>query len=338
MATRNGDWGVVDYTPLLALKPRTQNFLEDLGIFSEMTTDYLDVENAEFEREVKGYTGMYNVSRGADRQMAGDEYAQLKILKVPFATLDKVTKPKEVNGFRQYGTEDTPADVRKLVEKRVEHINRSHDRYKRDVQYHALINNKVFAFDQDGNEITSLAENYSTLWDAPRNTQALDLTDTTTDPFIALGAGRTNIIQNAGDDGDDYQVLYICNSSQFDALISHPVVEAAYSNYPSEQEPLRKRLSGDRNNRFFRHKGVVIAEDISGKIANTQGFMLPMNFEGLTAAAYAPADTMEHVNKISEGSYLFLKEGRRSHVIESEVAYMVNILRPELITDFTVTL
>lgn len=338
MSTRNGDWGVIDYTPLLALKPRTQNFLEELGIFSEATTEYLDGENAEFEREVKGYTGMYNVARGADRQQAGDEYAQLEILKVPFATLDKVTKPKEVNAFREYGTEDTPASVQRLVEKRIEHINRSHDRYKRDVQYHALIENKVFAFDKDGNEVTTLAKDYSTLWGAPRNTETMDLTDSGVDPFIALGQGRLNIIQNAGDDADGYQVLYICNTTQFDSIVSHAIVEAAYANYPSEQEPLRKRLSGDRNNRFFRHKGLLIAEDISGKIEDGKGYMIPMNFDGLVSAAYAPADTMEHVGKVSQGSYLFMKEGRRSHVIESEVAYMVNILRPELITEYTVTL
>lgn len=338
MAVRMGDWGVTDYTPLMALKPRSQNLLEELGIFSEATTEYLDGEFAEFEREEKGLTGMYNVSRGADRQFAGTESARKELFRVPFATLDAITKPQEVNAFREYGTENTPASVERLVERKIEHIQRSHARYVRDVQYHALVSNKVFAFDKDGNELTGLAKNYSTVWGAARNTETLDLSDASTDPFIALGKGRTNVIQNAGDDGDNYDILYLLNSTQFDAIISHPIVQAAYENYPSEQEPLRRRLSGNRNNRTFRHKGVVLVEDISGKIVNTKGFMLPIGFEGLTAAAYAPADTIEHVNTMSEGSYLFMKENYRSTTIESEVSYMVSLNRPELITEFTVTL
>lgn len=333
-----GDWGVTDYTPLMALKPRSQNLLEELGIFSEATTEYLDGEFAEFEREEKGLTGMYNVSRGADRQFAGTESARKELFRVPFATLDAITKPQEVNAFREYGTENTPASVERLVERKIEHIQRSHARYVRDVQYHALVSNKVFAFDKDGNELTGLAKNYSTVWGAPRNTETLNLADASTDPFIALGKGRTNVIQNAGDDGDNYGIMYLVETEQFEAIVTHPLVQAAYESFPSEQDPLRKRLSGNRNNRVFRHKGVVIVEDFSGKIVNTKGYMLPIDFDGLAAAAYAPADTNEHVGTISEGSYLFMKENFRATTVESEVSYMVSLNRPELITEFDVTL
>lgn len=334
---RMGDYGVIDYTPLMELKPRSQNLLEELGIFSEATTEYLDSEYAEFEREEKGYTGMHNVSRGADRQFAGTEQARKEVFIVPFATLDTITKPQEVNAFREYGTENTPASIERLVEKKIEHVQRSHARYIRDVQYEALVNNRVYAYDKDGNQLTSLAKNYSTVWGAARNTGSFDLKNAAVDPFVGISAGRTNIIQNAGDDGDNYEVLLLVNTTAFDLIISHPLVQAAYENYPSEQEPLRRRLSGNRNNRTFRHKGVVVVEDISGKIVDTKGYMLPMNFDGLTSAAYAPADTVEHVNTISQGSYLFMVENRRSTVIESEVSYMVAIQRPELITEFTIT-
>lgn len=337
---RMGDWGVTDYTPLMALKPRSQNLLEQLGIFSEGSTEYLTGEWAEFEREEKGLTNMHNVERGADRQFAGTEQARKEALRVPFATLDSVTKPQEVNAFREYGTENMPASVERLVNKKIEHIQRSHARYIRDVQYQAIVNNKVYAFDKDGNELTSLAKNYSTLWGAARDTQTMDLTNAAVDPFSELAKGRLNLIQNAGDDGDGYRVIYLVDTTQFDLIITHPLVEAAYSQYPSDQEPLRRRLGMTNefsNNRVFEHKGITVIEDISGKIASTKGYMIPVGLE-IASAAYAPADTVMHVGQVSEGSYLFMKETMRSTVIESEVAYLAMLTRPELISEFTVTI
>lgn len=343
MATRLGNYGITDYTPLMSLVPRSQNFLEEIGLFSEMDTDYLDTEYAEFEREEKGLTAMHTVARGADRQHAGTEQARKEMFRVPFATLDGVTRPQEVQGFREYGTEDTPASVERLVEKKIGHIQRSHARYIRDVMYTAIVDNKVFAVDKDGNEVTSLAKDYSTVWGAPRNTVTIDYTDAAVDPFSKIDEGRTNIIDNAGDNADGYSIVYLVSSAEFNAIITHPLVQAAYDQYPSDQEPLRRRLgmNGDqnRNNRVFEHKGVVVLEDISGKVtAATGGRIFPRGIADFAKAAYAPADTMEHANTISEGSYLFLKEELRYSVIESEVAFMVMLSRPELITDTTITL
>lgn len=349
MGTRaNGDYGFTDYTPLLALKPRTQNLLQELGIFGSMDEQFLAGENAEFERENKGLTGMYNVARGADRQFAGDETAQLEIFKVPFATLDKVTKPHEVVAFREYGTENTPASVENLVEKRIDHIQRSHSRYIRNVMYTALTDNKVFAFDKSGTELASLAKNYSTVWGQARGTGSIDLTDTATDPFLALRAARQTVIDKAGDDADGYEVIYIVGTNQFGQLTSHPLVEAAYENYESRQEPLRRRLglvNEFSNVEVFEHKGVTVISDISGKIADVtggataKGYFLPMGIADMFGGAYAIADTVEGADgRVADKGYLFMEEGRRSVVIESEVAYMSMITRPELITDFTVTL
>lgn len=343
MATRLGNYGITDYTPLMALVPRSQNFLEEIGLFTEMDTDYLDSEYAEFEREEKGLTKMHNVARGSDRQHAGTEQARKEVFQVPFATLDGVTRPQEVQGFREYGTEDAPASVERLVEKKVAHIQRSHARYIRNVMYRAIVENKIYAEDKDGNEIASLAKNYSTVWSAPRNTVSIDYTNTAVDPFDQIDQGRTNVIDNAGDDADGYSIVYLVGSQEFNALISHPQVEAAYDQFPSDQEPLRRRLgmNGDqnRNNRIFEHKGVVVLEDISGLInATTGGRIFPLGIADFAKAAYAPADTMEHANTVSEGSYLFMKDELRYSVIESEVSFMVMLSRPELITDTSITL
>lgn len=338
---RLGDYGIVDYTPLMAIKPRSQNFLQELGIFPmDEQAQYIDSEWAEFEREEKGLTSMYNVERGSDRQFAGDDKAQKEMLRVPLATLDKVTKPHEVQSFRQYGEDDTPATVERLVENRVEHIQRSHARYIRDAQYKALVENKVLARDADGAELTSLAKDFSTMWDAARNTENMDLSNASINPFTTLAKGRENIIDKAGDDADGYDMVYITSTAQFDAIVSHALVAPSYNEYSDRQEAVRLGLDVKRNNRVFTYpnSGITVVEDISKKIADTKGFFLPVGFDEFADAVFAPADTIEHANKISEGSYLFLKENHRSVVIESEVSYAAVLLRPELITDFTVTL
>lgn len=334
--TRMGDWGVIDYTPLMALVPRSKNLLEDLGIFSDANTDYKDGEYMEMERELKGKTKMHTANRGAERQFAGTEGAEKHILQIPFAPLDAVTKPQEVNAFREYGTENSNATIEAVVERKIAHIQRSHADYIRRAQYSAIVNDKVYAPLADGSD-SPLAKNFSTLWGKSRGTTSIDFSASTKDPFEALEEGRTQIIENAGDDGDDYAIMALVNTRQFTALVNHPLVEAAYANYPSEQEPLRNRLSGNKMNRIFRHKGVVVVEDISGHIANGKCHVLPMNMDGFAVAAYAPADTIDHVGTISQGSYLFMKENYRSQVIESEIAYLAAITRPELITDVTVT-
>lgn len=338
---RLGDYGIVDYTPLMAIVPRKKNFLQELGIFPEDSqANYADTDFIEFEREEKGVTKMYNVKRGADRQFAGDEKDQKVMLQAPLASLDKVTKPHEVQNFRQYGEENAPATVERLVENRVAHIQRSHEEYMADVQYHALIENKVYAFDKDGNEITGLAKDYSTLWSAPRNTATMDLTNASVDPIKSLSAGRTNIIQKMGGNASSVNMVYLCNSAQFDAIVSHALVKPTYEEYSERQESVRLGLDVTRINRVFKapNSGLTIVEDVTNEIEDEQGFFLPVGLPEFTAAAFAPADVIEFAGKTSEGSYLFLKENHRSVVIESEVAYIVAILRPELITDFTVTL
>lgn len=338
---RLGDYGIVDYTPLMAIKPRSQNFLQELGIFPmDEQAQYINSEWAEFEREEKGLTSMYNVERGADRQFAGDDKAQKEMLRVPLATLDKVTKPHEVQSFRQYGEENTPATVERLVENRVQHIQDSHHRYIRDAQYKALVENKVLARDKDGSELTTLAKDFSVMWGAARNTETMDLTNASVNPFDTLEAGRTNIIDKAGDDSRGYNMIYIVSTAQFKAIVNHALVAPSYNEYSERQESVRLGLDVKSNNRTFTYpnSGITVVEDTSKEISNNKGFFLPAGFAQFSDAVFAPADTIEHANKISEGSYLFLKENHRSVVIESEVSYAPVLLRPELITDFTVTL
>ncbi|AGH32200.1 hypothetical protein VPHG_00134 [Vibrio phage 11895-B1] len=331
-----GDFGITDYTPLMDLVPRTFTIFEELGIINEVENRYLTTTSVEMERVTLGEDEMEAHARGADRAFAGDDSAQIETFRIPFFPLDKVSTPEEVDGFREWGTEGAPASIDKLVQRRIARIQRSHAKLRRDAFYTALIENKVHA-KRNGADITALAKNFSTVWSKPRNTETLDLTSSTVDPFSQFELARQNVIEKAGDDADAYEMVVVVNSKQYTQIVTNQFVEAAYDSYASEQEPLRQRLNGNRNNRIFRHKGVVVLEDISGKIADNKCFAFPMGIPDFWVQCFSPANTIQHVNTVAEESYLFMKEEPRATIIESETSMAVILTRPELITDFTVT-
>ena len=335
MTTRMGDYGVIDYTPLMELAPRVNSLLEDIGLVNEFNTKHLTGVWAEFERRTLTTTEMSTKARGADRNFLGGDGSRKEMIQIPFFPLDAITVPNEVQGFREIGTEDTPASVEKLVQRKIASLQRSHAAMRRSAQYKALVSNTTYAIDEAGAPIASLTTNYSTLWGAPRNTGTITLGDGAVDPYIALEAARQNVIQKAGDGAESYTMIAIVPSAQFNGIVSHPLVRGAYSQYSSTQEPLRDRLSGNKNNQMFNHKGILLIEDNSGLLTSTVGHVLPLGIDDMFVDAFAPADTIDHANTTAEESYLFMKENYRSTTLESESSYVVMLTRPELITDIT---
>ncbi len=337
MSARMGDFGVVDYTPLMALAPRTENFLEKLGVFDMADADYIDQRYAEFEREEKGLTDMYNVARGGERQFMGSEGARKELIEVPYATLDTNVRGNEVEAFREYGTESSTATIEALVERKIQHIQRSHGKYIRDVQYTALLENKIRAVDSAGNEVPALAKNFSTLWGAPRKTATVDTT-AATDPFVALGAARQEIVDDMGENTGFSGMVLMVTTRDFNAIVGHAQVRSAFENRDAgTTEYLTRRLGGDALHQVFTFKGITVLEDTSGKLTNGTGVMFPLDYEGMFKHTFAPAYGKDFVNKVSTGSALFLLEGWREDRIESELSYCCMITRSELIANVTIT-
>jgi hypothetical protein len=338
--TRNGDWGVQDYTPLMALRPRTQNLLEELGLFSEANTVYGQTTVAEFERNTLTESDIAARARGADRNYAGRENGRKEFFPIPFFPLDGSVKPSDVQDLRAIaeGDGNVPETTQNRVNKLVDHIQRSHAKLIRKAQYHAITANSTYS-----PTLTSGQANYSTKWGAARKevlAAAFDLADQTVDPLETLEKeGRKHIIANAGDDADGYDIIFLCGSDTFTGIITHSKVEGAYQAYASVQEPLRQRLNGNRNNRIFRNaKGFTIIEDVSLEIDQDKGYMMPMGMEEMWGMQFAPADTTEHANTTAEAAYMFMEEKFRSTTIMSESSFVVLNSRPELVVAFTATL
>lgn len=344
---RDGDLQLQNFTSLLELVEREENLLERLGLFS---VDYSDKTVHEFERILGGTDTMYSVARGADRQVAGDDSAKNAWIEIPFFALDKVTKPNEVQDMREFGTPDVSLTVQKRVQRIVERIQRGHARLHTNVMYEALLGS-TYAKDAAGADRAGLVKTYQAMFAVPDadmfagvagGVGAVDLTDVATNPADYFETYRQHVIAQAGDQGDDYEVVALCDSESFTNLKNHPDYVEAFANYSSEVEPLRNRLGGLKNNRVLSWQGVTYIEDISGKIGNATAnrgriMMFPMGFD-MFQLVYAPADTEEHADTTAEAAYLFLDSQRRKTVVESETSVVAVNTRPELVANIVTTI
>ena len=169
-------------------------------------------------------------------------------------------------------------------------------------------------------------------------TADVDFTKLGTDPIEVLEAeARAHIIDWAGDNGNNYEIVVLASRQWFSALIAHPQVTGAYSQYPSTQEMLRRRLGGNANNRIFEHKNILFIEDISGNIEAGDAYIFPRGIDRMFEIYYAPSDTLADANQTAQELYVFFKESQylREAKIESETSFLSVNNRPELVVKST---
>lgn len=340
MAIRKGNFGLQNFTRLMELQTRKIGIFEHMGLLNEMDTVFLDSTGSLFERVTDGEDEILAKARGGDRNFAGRENARSEYFSSAFFPLDGKVTAQDIQDLRLLGTEQEPENAANRVKRLVARIQRSHSVQLQKAMLYAIVNNKTYFPGMTGQE-----KDYSTIWGAARKqvpNTAFDLSDPAVDPFETLNKeGRRHIIDNAQDDAEGYEVMFACSSDVFDGLIAHPKFEASYSQYASEQEPLRQRISGNRNNRVFKHKGVIVVEIINsaaGSLGSTKGYLYPLGVSDFVKLAYSPADTMKLANTVAEESYMFLKEDDRYTTVESETSFVIVLTRPELIVEFTATL
>lgn len=327
--TRSGDYEILEFHDVAELVPRTDNALGQLGLFEE----YFGVSTkVEIERIADGYDVMQAKERGGDRNYAGNEQSQLVDFRIPFFPLDKMTKPHEIQDFREYATADAPAKVETRVERNVARIMLSHDFLKRKIMYTAL-KGDTYA---EGLAGTQYAKNFATVWGVTADvvSTTYDFTAGTNPALWVETNVRKHITAQAKDNATSYRVIALCGSGYFNSLANHPAVQGAFDAYASDQEPLRNRLAsgnGDTVGQIFKYKGVTYIEDISGEIGDADAYFLPMGIQDMFQLHYAPADTIEDANEIAREAYIWLEETRRTAKIESETSVVAVNTRPELV-------
>ncbi len=325
MATvRKGNFEIIDLTELVELAPRTPKMLSSLGLVEDVVygkTTWAEVERVEeFTDTIKAQ------ERGGDRNFAGRENAIVRNFKIPFFPLDDKIKASDVQDLREYVETDASKSLQGRVDRSMKRIKRSHDTHKEKALYAAI---KGTSYTNNGGQVYDYATEFGVSGDVI--TADIDFS-TVTLPSAEIETARAHIIDNAKDNGDAYQIIAICGRDWFNRFVESDEITDAYNGYPSQQEPLRKRLGGDLINRSFEHKGVTYIEDISGYIDSTDAYIMPLGISDMFQMQYAPADTKAAANQTAEEMYVFLlSDDHRLETLETETSFLICNTRPELV-------
>jgi hypothetical protein len=331
---RSNDFQIVDLGATLEIVPRQFRLITNMNLF----TPYHGVTTvAQVERVDEVVTDFPARRRQGERNYVGTEKAQLRNFNIPFFPLDRQITAADVQNFRQYFSVDAPRTVQDAIARVVRRIRISHEQLKEKAMLQAVMGKSWSPSDP------TAQYNYFTEWGVTQHTANIDFTDVAIDPTDALEAeARGYIIDEAGDNGDNYDIVVLASRQWFAALINHPLIMNAYQYYSSTQEPLRRRLgdgSENSNNRMFVHKGFTFIEDISGYIPAGEAYVLPRGIDDMFQIHYAPGDDVHEANTPAAELYLWYKESayHREQKVESETSFLTVNCRPELVVRSTGT-
>lgn len=328
-----------DFSQLMELTERTENIWEIAGLLDQTEYDYWNSTSGKMRRVTDGFEEIKAQARGGSRNYVGRENAIERSFDTAFFPLDGKVTAQDVQDLVRLDTDgdEVPEDVTNRIRRMVRRIQGSHARLMNRAMFYAIKENKTYHPSMPAKE-----QDFSVEFGVARKvvpTTTFNLTDVNTDPFTTLEKeGRRHIIQQAGDLAEGYEIIFVCSSDVFDALIEHPKFEGAYSQYESTQEPLRQRLRGDANNRAFKHKGIVVLESIEpaakGGFANNAGYLMPLGMSEMFKVAFAPADVPELANTTAQPAYLFLEQTPRAQTVQSESSFVIVNTRPDLVIEF----
>lgn len=333
---RDSKFTITDHTPEINLIPKIWSLITGMNLFSEVHNITGTTADVEYVTEVQG--DIPARLRGGERNYVGSENAKVIPLKVPFYPLDRRISPKDIQSFRQYGSGNEAKTV--LTE-----VTRVMQRIRND---HTVLIEKAQAAAIQGIGLNGIAPNthynYFTEFGFTQTSVQVDFTSGSVDPATTIEKDARRTIITSAQDGTDshasYSLVTICHPEWFDAFIAHPDVEEAYTNYASEQEPLRKRLgmnNPDDSVRVFRHKDVTYIEDLSGNFPAGEAFMMPRDFGNMFRCYYSPADDLEYANTEGQELYLWYKgnDFDRQYKVESEASFLMVNTRPDLVIRLT---
>lgn len=329
MATyRSNDFQILDFTSMLEIVPREYRLITDMNLFTEYRGKTTVAQVERIDETVGDFEAR---RRGGERNYIGTESARLENFNIPFFPLDRQINAADIQNFRAYGTENAPKTVEQEVIRVLARLRRYHAQLKEKAMFAAVMGVSYAPGDRRAQY------NYYDVWGVDQHTAPVNFADPAIDPTDVIEAeARAFIIDNAGDNGNNYDIVVLASRQWFSALIDHPLVVNAYQYFPSASDPLRRRLgqgAENSNNRAFEHKNVLYIEDISGYVPQGQAFIMPRGIDNMFQIHYAPADTVNDANTTAQEMYVWYKSSAyfREEKVESETSFLTVNVRPELV-------
>jgi hypothetical protein len=338
--TSTDGFAIADFTDYLEIVPRVNKLITGMGLFEEY---YGNTDKIEVERVTETNDLIPGRLRGGERNKIGSEDAITRIFKAGFFPLDRNIKASDIQSLRKYAStaEGTvPKTLNDEVARVMRRVRNSHANTLEKAMIEA-IKGKSYV----GTGGVGTVENYYTVWGQTPVTADVNFIDDTTDPrSVVESVVRPQIIDNAGDQAEEYVVYCLASRTWFEGLITHPLVEAAYNQYEAnaaagQVDINRDRPNGNSINRKFFTKGVMYIEDVSGYMDAGDAWFFPEGIEDMFQVHYAPADDAREANQTAKAAYVMYKESDyfRESKVESESSFICINTRPELCVQSTGT-
>lgn len=205
-----------------------------------------------------------------------------------------VIMAEDVQGLRDFGSEDQAASVAALVNDRLQDMKNNLEATREWLRMGAL---KGQILDADG---TTVISNLFTEFGATQKTVAMSLASNTNPRAKIMEAKRAAELACGALLISSFRCY--CAPDFLDALVGNEAVKAAYAGYQAAQD----RLGGDVRGGFV-YGNVEFIEynaSVSGKkfIADGEAYLFPVA-QGLFVEAFAPANYTETVNTLGQEFY-----------------------------------
>lgn len=313
-------------------QPHVPSRINSSGLFSEegISTLYVDIESIGNTIRL-----VPTVPRGGVPTVPPRDRRQMRSFKVVHLPQQDAIYADAIQGVRKFGTEDQLAGVQDVVNGRLRTMRQSLDV---TMEYQRMGAIKGQILDADGTTV---------LFDL---FQDFGVTQNVID--MALDNDATDVKQKALDIQraveDELGGLPVsgqnalCSPEFFDALTSHPAVEAAYERW--QEGAFFRNQQRDRNGGGGFEFGGIYWEEYRGKVGSTrfiaagEAYVLPQGVPNLFKTYYAPADYIETVNTIGLPYYAkqWVMPGGKGVHLESQSNPLHLNTRPRAVVKVTI--
>lgn len=292
-------FGVVRLTDTVNKIPFKPGRLASLGIFEEDSVDTLDIA----VEEQNGI--LYLVAdkeRGAPPTQNQKEGRTVRVLRARHLPVNDKLYAREVQGVRQFGSENEMEGVTAKVNQKLRTMTQS---LETTLEYHRVGAVKGQVLDADG---TSVLYNLFTVfgisqYDTVNFDFDPDAADTGQQRKRCAGVVR-NVARALG--AAPFQGIHaICGDNFFDDLLQEPEVRNSYKN-TSMAQVLREGYVYPNGVEVFGafEFGGIVWENYRGSVGDVdfvnteQCHIFPVGVNGLFKTAFAPADYIESANRM----------------------------------------
>lgn len=324
---------MIDYTDMVVTMDRPWKLLT--GLTGLSIGEGKETTAVEVEYSHTKIAPIVARKRGGERNNMTKDQTATTWFNIPFFPLDASLTPSDIQNLRKAGTANDLENADNVLIKTFKKLRLQHAALLEKAIADALFLGKTYT-----GSTAAVPEDFYAKLDKVKKVVDFKFSDVATNVLNPMEEARSHVIDNIGDDAGEYEMVCVASPQWFSKFIEMPKVREAFQGYETKgQNPLKDRLGGNANSRWFEFGGVLFIEyrgAFSGEslVPANKAYMFPRGetLENLHLY-YAPADTVADANTTGKELYVFQFDSLRSIDIESETSLVVINRKPQAVVE-----